>query len=157
MTDTPKKVGRPPEPVPEAKAQEVLDWLYEGGSLYGFCRQEGKPKLRTIYDWCDKDEVFAARFARAREVGADALAYEALEIADDTSRDTITRVGKDGQEVDAPDHEWISRSKLRVDQRMRMAACFCPRLWGQKASIEHAGGVKLEVVTGVPRIDSEEP
>jgi hypothetical protein len=28
--------------------QEIIDWLHEGGSILGYCRQEGKPKRRKI-------------------------------------------------------------------------------------------------------------
>lgn len=52
-------------------------------------------------------------YARARENQAEAWADSLIEIADETSRDTIER--EDGST--APNSEWMQRSKLRYEAR----------------------------------------
>lgn len=124
-----KRIGRPPEPVPAAASEAVLDWLYSGRSLLAFTRQEGAPKPRTIYQWCDKDPEFDAQFARARYVGAALLIDLAQEVADDGSNDTYT--DEDGNQ--RTDHDVVQRSKLRVETMFKRAACFAPKLFGRNA------------------------
>jgi len=109
-----KRIGRPPTftGAPEPAASEILAWLYDGGSLLAYCRQEGKPKRQTIYDWVERDPSFGGQFARAREAGAGAWIEEAVEIARDT------------------DPEHVQVAKLQVDTAFKRAACFAPHLYG---------------------------
>ena len=60
---------------------------------------------------------------------------DALHIADDNSQDT--RYGADGKEM--PDSEWISRSKLRVETRLKLLAKWDPKRYGDKITAEHTG------------------
>lgn len=138
------RVGRPPEPVPADIAEALLEHVANGGSVLSFCRLPGMPSRWSIYRWARKDTEFSQQFTIARECRGDVLVEEALEIADDASRDTV--VGEDGQE--RPNGEWIQRSKLRADLRMRVAACFDPKRFGQKAQVEHSGQVTLDAVIG---------
>lgn len=63
---TEKKLGRPPEPVLQDKADEIINWISSGRFLSEYCRQIGKPSRTAIYGWMEKDEAFAERVARAR-------------------------------------------------------------------------------------------
>ena len=69
------KLGRPstkPDPV---IVNEIIEWIAHGNTLRSYCRQKNKPNWRTIYNWLEKDEGdFIARFAHARDMGADAIA-----------------------------------------------------------------------------------
>lgn len=136
-------MGRPPEPVPQDIAEKIIDWLYEGGSLLAFCRQPGMPKRRTIYDWCDKDPVFAAQFTRAGKSRGPLLMEMAQEIADDSSQDYLEIENKDGSTRQVFNAEHVQRSKLRVDQMNRRAACYNPSECGLKAAVEHSGSIDL--------------
>lgn len=117
----------------EELAEQILDRLSDGEPLAQICRDEGMPGLRTVYDWRDADEAFAARFARAREAGFDMIAMDVLHIADDNSKDTRF-VGGTGDEEgrEAPDHDWISRSKLRAEMRLKLLAKWDPKRYGDK-------------------------
>lgn len=139
MTDKPARIGRPPEPVPQDIAEEVLLWSYAGGSLVGFCKQPGKPGVRTVYDWMDKDPEFAAEYARAKLEGSHSLFDEAGEIADAATPETV------------------QVAKLRADHRYRACRARNPGIYGDKAQVEHQGGVSLRVVTGVPKPEALEP
>lgn len=127
--------------------QEIIDWLYEGGSILGYCQQEGRPKRRTIYDWVDADPEFGAQFARAREAGAGTLIDLAQSVADDGSNDTYT----DDEGNQRTDHDVVARSKLRVDTLFKRAACYCPRLYGTKVAVggdASAPAIKVEQTPG---------
>jgi len=67
----------------------------------------------------------------ARAAGYDALADECVAIADETAFDTI--------ETDSgtkANKEWIQRSKLRVETRLKLLAKWHPKKYGEKLEIE---------------------
>ena len=135
------KPGRPPEAVPQEFVEEIIAWVSEGKTLREYCRQEGKPAWRTVYGWMDKDEQFRARFARAREDGADAIAEEGLQILETFPLAT----GQDGK-LDSAHVAWL---KNRFEGRMKLLAKWFPQRYGEKVNLQHEGGVTLNVVTGV--------
>lgn len=140
------KIGRPPEQVPQDKAASLLEWMSEGKSVLSWCSLPGNPTRGTIDNWRTKDPEFSKAFAHAREASADVLVEKAQEVADDSTSDTIET--EHGERANA---EWIQRSKLRVDVLLRRAACYDPKRYGtNRAQVEHAGGVQINVVTGVP-------
>lgn len=98
---------------------------------------EALPSARTVHNWLNAHEGFLQGYLRARERQADLIFDECLEIADDVSRDTKTVKRQDGSEFEQCDSEWISRSKLRVDTRMRMAGKLSPKKYGDKQTLEH--------------------
>ena len=97
-----------------------------GEDARDFCRQDGAPAFRTVYDWLDKDREFSARFARAREAGEDVIAQECLEIADDGTNDYMT-ITKGDETYNVEDREVTSRSKLRVETRLKLLAKWNPK------------------------------
>jgi hypothetical protein len=105
--------------------------LATGEPMAVICRDIGVP-VKTVNDWRLQDEEIRNQFDEARELGFDAIAMDCLSIADDGSRDYMTLA--DGREV--PDHDHISRSKLRVDTRLKLLAKWDPRRYGER--IQHA-------------------
>ena len=105
-----------------------------------------------ITDWRREDEMFAAQYARAKEAQAERFEDEIKEIADEGTNDWYVREG-----VEAPDHEHISRSKLRVDTRRWLMSKMLPKKYGDKATTElvGAGGgpVELAVLTAAERAE----
>lgn len=97
------------------------------------------PTAKTVWQWLALHGEFREMYARAREQQMEALAEETLDIADETSRDTIFKTGKDGSEYEAPDSEWIARSKLRVDTRKWLMSKLAPRKYGDKITNELTG------------------
>lgn len=113
-----------------------LDWI---------CAQDDElPSARTVHRWLDQHDAFRQSYVRARERQADLLFDECLEIADDVSHDTKL-VGREGEEREVADTEWISRSKLRVETRMRMAGKLAPKKYGDRLDLNHGGSVALRV------------
>lgn len=128
--------------------ETVIAGLRKGTPLTVICSGEGMPDDDTIRDWADADADLSRAIARARKVGFDQIAMEALAIADETSNDT--RKGEDGEE--RPNTEWITRSRLRVDTRLKLLAKWDPKGYGESVQLKHADadGEKLpadDVVT----------
>lgn len=124
---TEKKLpGRPPEPVPTEKMNEILEWIAHGKPLREYCRIEGNPAFRTVYDWIDKDKEFAARFAQARDVGADVIAEEALEIIDTFP---VEAVSDSGSRLDSAHVAWL---KNRAEMRLKLLAKWNPKKYGDR-------------------------
>lgn len=126
------RTGRPPEPVPDDIADALCDWLALGKPLRAFCRLPGMPARSTIDSWRQVDADFAGRVARARDIGHDAIADDCTAIAD----------GEDNPDED------VHRSRLRVDTRLKLLACWDPRRYGNKAQVEHSGQISLDQIIG---------
>lgn len=75
---------------------EVCARLAKGEPLAVICRSEGMPSRQAIYDWRDQDDAIARRLKRAREIGFDVIAEQALEIADTPVEGVTTTIGEDG-------------------------------------------------------------
>ena len=65
------------------------------------------------------------------------MGQEILEIADDASRDTKIVTNKNGSTSEVADHEWINRSKLRVDARKSLKSKIAPKKYGDRVAHEH--------------------
>lgn len=137
----PKKMGRPPEPVPVDKAQEICEWISQGKTLRQWCR-ENDVHYSTVYLWMEKDKDFAQRFAHAREVGHDAIADECLEIID-TEAEIAESVSQSGGSSHR-DGAHVSWMKNRVEMRLKLLAKWNPKKYGEKVGIEHSGSVALD-------------
>lgn len=111
--------------------RKLLAAIAEGIPLREYCRRSGLGRA-TVYDWM-KDPDFAARMARARTIGFEALADEIIEIADDSRNDWLTR--KDAKADTAPvrNPENVARARLRIETRMRILARWYPQGFGGMA------------------------
>lgn len=123
---------------------EILDEIVErislGEPLRQICRDEHMPAWRTFYDWVRDDKELAARIARARDLGFDAIAEETLEIADDSRNDYVDRINeKTGQTARVFDAENVQRSKLRIETRLKLLTKWSPRKYGDRAAVELTG------------------
>src|SRR5687767_12219462 len=99
---------------------------------------ESLPSARTVHRWLSANEEFRQSYVRARERQADLIFDECLEIADDASNDTkIVGASEDHEGHEVSNTEWISRSKLRVDTRLRMAGKLAPKKYGDRQTVEH--------------------
>lgn len=106
----------------------IIDGISRGITLRELCRDQ-KIRFSTVYRWME-DDAFAARMARARALGFDALVDEMIEIADDSRNDWLER--KDAK-ADAPPQrnpENVARSRLRIETRMRILARWYPLRFG---------------------------
>lgn len=130
-------------------ADEICRRLAQGEPLAQICRDDHMPAVRTVSHWKEASEAFKADFACAREEGFDQIASDCLDIADETSNDTLFT-----EHGDRPNTEWISRSKLRIETRLKLLAKWDPKRYGDKITQEHTNpdgsglftGIKVEFV-----------
>lgn len=126
-------MSRPKEPVPQKVANSIIEWISDGKPLREFCRQKGAPNWRTVYLWLEKDDEFRARFAQARDMGADAIAEEALEILDQFP---LMADGKDGSRIDSGHVSWM---KNRFEGRLKLLSKWNPNKYGDKLDVTSKG------------------
>lgn len=135
----------------QEKADSICEQLSEGIPLREICRQESMPAWRTVYDWAEANGEFGTAIARARTRGFDAIAEDCLVIADDTSKDTII-VGSDDNAREAANTEWIGRSKLRIETRLKLLAKWDPKRYGEKLDMNHSGSMNVTLDSGDGKI-----
>lgn len=109
---------------------EILERIARGQSVAKICEDDWLPSERAVYKKLDSNPDFVQRYLRARERQADRIFEECLVIADSQEGDVIKVDGKD-----MPNHDYISRAKLRIDTRMRMAGKLRPKVYGDKIAI----------------------
>ena len=115
---------------------DIVAGLSDGVPLRELCRREGMPSWRTVYSWMDADEAVATRVAQAREIGFEAIAEEILDIADDASNDWMQRKRQNGTVDIVLDSDHVQRSKLRIETRLKLLACWNPKKYGTKQTVD---------------------
>lgn len=132
---------------PSSFTQEIADAICRrlagGESLRKICADDGLPDARTVYRWIEENEPFRQQYARAREIQADVLAEEVVDIADEHPATVIKpRGGGDegGGETIVIDSAAVAHQRLRVDARKWFASKLAPKKYGDK--LEHSGSVE---------------
>jgi len=115
-------------------ADKICEWISQGKPLAELCRQDGMPNRSTVYDWMNENPDFDQRIARARRVGYDEIAEDCIKIADDTSQDSILT-----EHGEIPNKEWIARSKVRIETRLKLLSKWSPKLYGDKMDVTSNG------------------
>lgn len=139
------KGGRPTVKT-EANMARILALLADGMSLRAICAMDGFPDRENVRRWVDEDPDFAARYVRAREMAAEDVAEELLEIADDGRNDWMEKVNKDGECIGwMVNGEAVQRSRLRVDTRKWIASKLLPKKYGEKVELAGKDGGPIEV------------
>ena len=134
---TKKPTGRPTKRTPEV-IRRVIEGLSNGTPLTVICAPDDMPSPCTVRLWMNSDDELSNDIAGAREAGFDKIAVEAMAIADGSERDTIA-LEKGGHMVEIPDKEWIMRTKLRVETRLKLLAKWDPKRYGDKITQELTG------------------
>ena len=149
---TGKKMGRPigatSYPNKEDIKRQIVGWLSEGNTLREFCRKEEMPAYATIYDWLEEDADFSTRFARARDIGHDSIAEDAMRIADSMhlGRKVVTNSGatEDEDTMTVTEEDMLGHRKLQIETRLKLLAKWNPKKYGDKTIL--AGDDKAPVV-----------
>ena len=122
--------GRPTR-YSDALAKRICVRLANGETLRSICRRKGFPAESTVRAWAlDDFEGFYAQYARARDLGLDAIADETMEISDTARLDQKTKRGPNGVEVTTGD--MVERSKLQVDTRKWYLSKLAPKRYGER-------------------------
>lgn len=112
--------------------------LAEGETLTSICLTPGYPAPRTVRTWALETDWVAAAIARARDLGADAIAEQAFAILD---MPPAYKTTEGGQSIDQGD---VANRKLQVDGRLKLLAKWNPKRYGDRIAHEHSGKVGLE-------------
>ena len=115
----PRPAGRPSSYTEEIAAI-VLGRMAAGETLTAICSTEGLPSAGAVKMWVIRDEPAGIRdrYAQAREFQADAIAEDALLIADN-----------------APAEE-AAKTRIRVDTRKWLASKINPAKFGDRTKVD---------------------
>lgn len=138
----PKKMGAPKgsgSKYTEEIAEQICDLVSNGVNLRKVCRMEGMPSWRTVYNWVVEKPDFASRLARARELGYDSLAEEALEISNTPEIGTKKVYSSGAEEKDdsvtVTEEDMLGHRKLQIDTRLKLLAVWDPKRYGNKVQL----------------------
>lgn len=138
------KTGRPSLRSPEVEAS-IVEQLADGIPLAEICRQEGMPRVSTVYDWMQADAELSGRITRARDDGFERIAVDALRIADEQQIGEIVTQKGDGT-VETKRADMIEHRKFRVDARLKLLAKWAPERYGDRIKVD----AKVESVESLP-------
>ena len=104
----------------KAMAERICAGLMEPCSLNKLCKRDGMPSRAIVMRWITSNEEFRLAFQSAMAVRIDLIVDETLDLADSAVEDPAA----------------ISKAKLQIDSRWRMAERLAPRKYGLKQQIE---------------------
>ena len=111
--------------------QEICRRIMEGESVRSICTDASMPSKSTVMNWLAREPEFRAAYSFAKQLLAETLAEEVIEISDDASADWS--MGETGQEFN---HEHVQRARLRVDSRKWLAAKLAPKRYGDSSMLQ---------------------
>ena len=115
-------------------ADEICLRISNGEPLRKICRDAHMPGWVTVYNWMEKRPAFAERIARARVLGFDAIAEEALDIANTPV--VGEEIEDDGEKVKVSKKDMLGHRKLQVETRLKLLAKWSPQKYGEKTSVD---------------------
>jgi len=131
----------------EIKA-EIINRMANGQSITSICNNVmHMPAPKTILEWVEKDPLFGKNYAHARLQQADVLFNQCLDIADDSSRDTLE--DKDGKKI--VNHAAIQRDRLKIETRFRMAGKMSNKYADKAALVAEGATVTVNNLSINPR------
>src|SRR5262249_19216088 len=125
--------GRPSEYSDEI-GERLCEALASGQSLRKACEPKDMPSPATVYRWLRGRKDFREQYARAREMQADLLFDEILEIADNTNGDVV-EVKQGDETVLRPNHANVHRARLQVDARKWVVAKLAPKKYSDTQAL----------------------
>ncbi len=118
---------------------EICARLAMGESLRRICLEERMPDASTVHAWVIEDkEGFSKHYARARDIQAEQMFDEILDIADDGTNDYMT-ITKGDVTYNVEDREVTNRSRLRVDSRKWYLSKVLPKKFSEKLDVTSDG------------------
>ena len=134
-------MGRP-STYSEKVANAVCKALSDGESLRAYCRKDDTPCMTTVMKWLRDVPDFAQQYAHARELQAEAMLDEIIEIADNCTDDVQFLVADDesGEGAKASiKHSAIQRARVQIDARKWVMGKMAPKKYSDKLLTEHSG------------------
>jgi hypothetical protein len=136
--------GRPNMFTPEL-GEKICELIASGSSLRAIAKMEDMPAPSTVCTWLlDTEDLekkaFYEQYTRAREIRADLMFEEMLEIADDGTNDWMEVERRDGSTFEMLNKEAVMRSRLRFDARRWVLSKMSPKKYGDKLDLTSKGG-----------------
>lgn len=130
-------LGRPSDYNQET-VEEICVRLATGQSLTSICKDPGMPAKPAVLRWLARHESFRTQYALAKQEGADAIAEQMFDIADEEPH-----MKADG----SFDAAYVAYAKHRTDTRKWYLARIAPKKYGDKIHQELTGadGVPLNI------------
>ncbi len=144
------KEGRPTIYTKEL-AQNICERISDGESVRTIVKDDKMPSSSTIFRWLldeDKKE-FWEQYEKSRNIQAEIMFEELLDIADDGSNDWVVRNGKEEEEWWQQNGEALQRSRLRVDTRKWYLSKVLPKKFGDFSRQELSGKIEVQQITGM--------
>jgi hypothetical protein len=142
-----KETGRPAFEFNQGYADILCDLISANSMSVGaICRNMKEqdpnfPGKTTIFKWLANNEDFANQYTRAKKAQAELLVDEIIEIADERAFDT--KINDLGYQM--PDHEYMQRSRLRIDTRKWLACKLIPKVYGERIIADINDGNKKSI------------
>lgn len=118
-------------------ADAICELLVDGKSLRTICSTAKMPSRSTVIRWLAEHEGFRNHYARARELQADTLAEEILDIADKAVLGERLKKDGKGKVLERQTGDMVERSKLMIDARKWYAGKLQPKKYGERVALDH--------------------
>jgi hypothetical protein len=118
-------------------ADAICELLVDGKSLRTICSTAKMPNRSTVIRWLSENEAFRNHYARARELQADTLAEEILDIADKAVLGERLKKDGKGKVLERQTGDMVERSKLMIDARKWYAGKLQPKKYGERVALDH--------------------
>lgn len=139
-------MGRPTDYC-EAIADKICEAIVDGKSLRSICKADDMPSVTSVMRWLSKWPEFREQYARARELQADTLFDEMIDIADDGTNDWMERKSAEGENLGWQfNGEAARRSQIRIDARKWMAGKMQPKKYGDKIIADVTGKLTVSLL-----------
>jgi hypothetical protein len=130
--------------------QKIVDYICRriagGEMLKAICTEKTMPTFQLVQEWFDDPncEFFHVAYLRAVSLRDRAFEDEIVMIADDGSNDYVDKLNtKTGDTFRVLDPEALTRSKMRIDTRLRILKANNPARWGDNPN---AGAAAAELL-----------
>lgn len=123
--------------------------IASGEMLKAICAEHTMPSFELMQDWFEMPEYdwFHKAYMRATVRRDKAFEDEIVMISDDSSNDYIEKVNtKTGETFRQIDPEALTRSKMRIDTRLRIMKANNPARWGDNPN---AGAATQELLKNI--------
>ena len=125
----------------KATADEICNRIAEGEPLRPICRQMNIA-WRTVYHWLEDHKDFAERFAKAREIGFDAIAEDIRYGRPVETRGEETEETDEGK-IKTKRADMLGHRKLQIETRLKLLAKWNPKKYGDKLETTHKGSLPV--------------
>lgn len=144
--------GGRPSLFTEALGDEIIRRLQAGEWLTRITDDAHMPSYHSAIDWGagkhGASSEFSQRYNEAIDKRHRNLLEETLDIADDSSGDLKTIERKDGRLDEVQDSEFVARSKLRIETRLKVLALLDRNKYGPKSDLNLTGSMNVKIEEG---------